>query len=56
MLRCDARNDASRSVAERAGFTLEGRLRNVRMAPDGSVSDELIYAVVPQDLAWREDG
>src|SRR5215207_4524787 len=37
-LRCVARNDASRHVAERAGFTLEGRLRNVRVAPDGSVS------------------
>jgi ribosomal-protein-serine acetyltransferase len=48
-LRCDARNDASRHVAERAGFTLEGRLRNVRIAPDGSVSDELIYAIVPGD-------
>ena len=48
-LRCDARNDASRRVAERAGFALEGRLRNVRLAPDGSVSDELIYAIVPAD-------
>ena len=52
-LRCDARNDASRRVAERAGFTMEGRLRNVRVAPDGSVSDELIYAVVPEDqVKW----
>ena len=48
-LRCDARNDASRRVAERAGFILEGRLRNVSMAPDGSVSDDLVYAVVPED-------
>ena len=48
-LRCDARNDASRRVAERAGFTLEGRLRKVRYASDGSISDELIYAIVPED-------
>ena len=48
-LRCDARNDASRRVAERAGFVLESRLRNVLMAPDGSVSDDLVYAVVPED-------
>ena len=48
-LRCDARNDASRRVAERAGFTLEGRLRKVRLEPDGSVSDELIYAVILED-------
>jgi ribosomal-protein-serine acetyltransferase len=48
-LRCDARNDASRRVAERAGFMLEGRLRNISLAPDGSVSDDLVYAVVPED-------
>jgi RimJ/RimL family protein N-acetyltransferase len=48
-LRCDARNDASRRVAERAGFLLEGRLRNASVAPDGSVSDELVFAVVPED-------
>ena len=49
MLRCDARNDASRHVAERAGFLLEGRLRNAFLAPDGTISDDLIYAMVPQD-------
>jgi RimJ/RimL family protein N-acetyltransferase len=49
MLRCDARNDASRRVAERAGFLLEGRLRNVCIAPDGMVSDDLVYAVEPKD-------
>jgi RimJ/RimL family protein N-acetyltransferase len=48
-LRCSARNDASRRVAERAGFTLEGRLRNARLEPDGSISDELLYAIVPED-------
>jgi RimJ/RimL family protein N-acetyltransferase len=55
-LRCDARNNASRRVAERAGFTLEGRLRNVRLASDGSISDELIYAVVPEDPELRKLG
>jgi RimJ/RimL family protein N-acetyltransferase len=48
-LHCDARNDANHRVAERAGFTLEGRLRNVRIASDSEPSDELIYAVVPRD-------
>ena len=52
-LRCDARNDASRRVAERAGFTLEGRLRNVSMAPDGTVRDDLVYAIVPDDQLQR---
>jgi ribosomal-protein-serine acetyltransferase len=46
-LRCDARNDPSRHVAERAGFALEGRLRKVSMAPDGTVRDDLVYAIVP---------
>jgi RimJ/RimL family protein N-acetyltransferase len=55
-LRCDAHNNASRRVAERAGFTLEGRLRNVRLASDGSISDELIYAVVPEDPELRKLG
>jgi len=48
MLRCDPRNDASRGVAERAGFILEGRLRNVSLTPDGTVSDRLVYAIVPE--------
>ena len=48
-LRCDARNDASRRVAERAGFSLEGRLRNVCLAPDGTMSDDLVYSIVPED-------
>jgi RimJ/RimL family protein N-acetyltransferase len=52
-LRCDARNNASRRVAERAGFTLEGRLRNVSLAPDGTVRDDLVYAIVPEDQEHR---
>jgi RimJ/RimL family protein N-acetyltransferase len=52
-LRCDARNDASRRVAERAEFVLEGRLRNVSMAPDGTVRDDLVYAIVPEDQEHR---
>ena len=52
-LRCDARNDASRRVAERAGFILEGRLRNVSMAPDGTVRDDLVYSLVPADRERR---
>ena len=53
---CNARNDASRRVAERAGFTLEGRLRNARLEPDGSISDELVYAIVPEDHEQRQIG
>jgi RimJ/RimL family protein N-acetyltransferase len=53
LLRCDARNDASRRVAERAGFVLEGRLRNVCLAPDGTVSDDLVYSLISQDQDQR---
>jgi len=40
----DAENTASRRVAERGGFTLEGILRHERRAPDGSLRDTCIYA------------
>ncbi len=40
----DAENHASRRVAERCGFTLEGILRRERRAPDGSLRDTCIYA------------
>jgi len=40
----DAENAASRRVAERGGFTLEGTLRQERRAPDGSLRDTCIYA------------
>jgi RimJ/RimL family protein N-acetyltransferase len=53
-LRCDARNEASRRVAERAAFVLEGRLRNVTIRPDGVVSDDLVYGIVPGDQAQRQ--
>jgi RimJ/RimL family protein N-acetyltransferase len=44
---CDADNRASQRVAERAGFTLEGRLRNHERANDGTLRDSLVYAVIP---------
>ena len=40
----DEENSASRRVAERRGFTLEGILRNERRAPDGSLRNTCIYA------------
>jgi len=44
---CDARNVASQHVAERAGFTLEGRLRNHEVTHLGEVRDSLVYSVIP---------
>lgn len=43
----DAENLASRRVAERSGFTLEGVLRHERRAPDGSLRDTCMYARLP---------
>jgi RimJ/RimL family protein N-acetyltransferase len=40
----DARNAASRRVAEKSGFTLEGILRQSRRANDGSLADSCMYA------------
>jgi RimJ/RimL family protein N-acetyltransferase len=41
------RNVASRKVAERCGFALEGVLRNVMRGPDGSLRNSCIYARLP---------
>jgi RimJ/RimL family protein N-acetyltransferase len=49
-IRCDTRNDASRRVAERAGFVLEGTLRNAALASDGRPADWLVFSRVPDDL------
>lgn len=48
-IRMDARNMRSKAVAERAGYTLEGRLRHAVRAVDGTLADLLIYAVTAED-------
>jgi RimJ/RimL family protein N-acetyltransferase len=40
----DARNLASRRVAEKAGFTLEGVRRQARRDPSGALADSCMYA------------
>ena len=40
----DEANAASRAVADRSGFALEGILRNERRAPDGQLRNTCIYA------------
>jgi RimJ/RimL family protein N-acetyltransferase len=47
-IRCDSQNLASASVAERAGFLLEGELRNNEVGYDGSARDILIFALTPE--------
>ena len=41
----DELNTASRSVAERAGYLLEGTMINERKAPDGSLRNTCLYAL-----------
>jgi Acetyltransferases, including N-acetylases of ribosomal proteins len=45
-IRCDARNKRSAKVAEHAGYTLEGVLRNHKRANDGSLRDTMIFSKV----------
>lgn len=49
---CDTRNTRSIAVAERIGFVQEGRLRNVWRYPDGTLADEVVYALTPADN-WK---
>lgn len=43
-IRCDERNTKSRSVAEKAGYTLEGILRNDTLSPDGDLRSTAVYS------------
>lgn len=45
-IRMDTNNTASRHVAERAGFTLEGILRRDTLTPDGRLRDTCVYSRV----------
>jgi RimJ/RimL family protein N-acetyltransferase len=55
-IRMDPRNTRSRRVAERAGYLLEGTLRNVSVDASGAPADRHIFALTPADysrLPWR---
>ncbi|MCX9157446.1 GNAT family N-acetyltransferase [Niveibacterium sp. 24ML] len=43
----DARNTRARALAERVGFKLEGVLQHYAKAPDGSLHDTALYALIP---------
>ena len=46
-IRCDARNQRSRAVAERNGFQLEAVLRHALLGVDGEPADQCLYARWP---------
>jgi RimJ/RimL family protein N-acetyltransferase len=48
---CDARNERSARVAERAGFRLEGKLRNHMLDTSGHLRESLVFACLPNDEA-----
>ncbi|SFS58840.1 GNAT family N-acetyltransferase [Marininema halotolerans] len=48
-IRCDAENKRSSQVAERAGFTLEGILRNEMRSSEGCLVHTAIYGMTPDE-------
>ena len=49
-LTCDPDNIKSKNIAERLGYTLEGKMKNHRIKPEnGQVGDTLIYAKYNSD-------
>jgi RimJ/RimL family protein N-acetyltransferase len=50
---CDPRNTGSRRVAAKAGFTLEGELRNESVRPDGVIRNTLVFSRIPGDRDER---
>jgi RimJ/RimL family protein N-acetyltransferase len=48
-LHCDETNVRSARVAERCGFTLEGRIREDKRAPDGRFTDTLCYGLLRRE-------
>lgn len=50
-IKCDSKNDKSRKIPERLGFTHEGSLRENRIR-DGIFSDEITYGLLEKE--WKE--
>ena len=48
-IRCEPANTRSAAVAERCGYTLEGRLRNQMRDPEGGLRDTLVFGMIRSD-------
>jgi RimJ/RimL family protein N-acetyltransferase len=48
-IRCDSLNHRSAKVAERAGFRLEGELRNAEIGADGEPRNTLVFSMLPEE-------
>jgi RimJ/RimL family protein N-acetyltransferase len=48
-IRCDSCNLPSARVAERAGFRLEGELRNSGLDTSGNLRNTLVYTKIPEE-------
>lgn len=55
-IRSDPLNRRSASVAERAGFRLEGELRNAELGADGEPRNTLVFSMIPEEHAALERG
>lgn len=51
-IRMDEKNERSRRVPERLGFTLEGKLRNQARGASGGLRNTLIYSMIREE--WLE--
>jgi RimJ/RimL family protein N-acetyltransferase len=48
-IRCDSTNVRSRRVAERAGYHLEGELRNQAIGSEGQLRNILVFSLIPAE-------
>lgn len=53
-IRCDDRNERSAAVARRAGYTLEGIMRNDMREPDDSLSSGMVFSLLRPEWAKKQ--